>query len=141
MDLKDQWNKAINALKNIADSEQVRSATAKAKEAAGSLATQVREGAVSAAEAFIKANSDASALRVRYLSADLSIVSPSDDLRISRPTGGALAIMDRDGNGLTIRAAGDKAVVDQVVGIVKKLNESSYDIGPEDGVNVVVLKR
>ena len=140
MDLKEQWNKAIGALKSVADSEKVRSATAKAKQTAGNLASQVREGAVSAAEAFVKANSDASTLRVRYLSADLSIVSPSDDLRVSRPSGGALAITDRDGNGLIINAAGDRAVVEQVVGAVKKLGENSYDIGTEDGVNVVVLK-
>ena len=140
MDLKEQWNKAIGALKGVADSEKVRSATAKAKETAGGLVRQVREGAVSAADAFVRANSDVSTLRVRYMSADLSIVSPSDDLRVSRPSAGALAITDKDGNGLIINAAGDKVVVEQVVGVVKKLSENSYDVGSEDGVNVVVLK-
>src|SRR5881296_2236956 len=120
MDLKEQWNKAISALKSVAESEKVRSATTKAKETAINLAQQVREGAVSAADAFVKANSDSSAVRLRYLNADLSVVSPSDDLRISRPSAGVLAITDRDGNGLIINAAADKAAVEQIVGAVKK---------------------
>jgi hypothetical protein len=140
MDLKEQWTRAVGALKGVADSDKVRTATAKAKETASHLARQVRDGAVSAADAFVKANSDAAALRVRYMNADLSIVSPSDDLRVGRPSAGVLTITDGAGNGLVINAAADAVVVSQVLGTVKTIGGTSFDIGPEDGANVVVLK-
>ena len=49
-------------------------------------------------------------------------------------------ISDGAGNGLVISLAPPKAQVAETVGIVKKLNDTTFDLGPEDGVNVVVLK-
>jgi hypothetical protein len=140
MDLKDQLNKAVSALKNVAESEKVRSLTTKAKETAVNLAKQVRQGAVSAADAFVEANADASTIRLRHLKADISVVSPSDGLQISRPRGGTLVISDGAGNSLVINATAETAQVAETVGTVKRLADNTYDVGPEDGVNVVVLK-
>ncbi|MGH9195153.1 MAG: hypothetical protein ACRD1T_05390, partial [Acidimicrobiia bacterium] len=86
------------------------------------------------------ANADPSAVKVRYLNADFSIVSPSDGLEITRPQGGTLAISDGAGNAVVINASAERTQVTETVGTVKKLNDNTYDLGTEDGVNVVVLK-
>ena len=140
MDLKEQLNKAVTALKNVTESEKVRDLTTKAKVAAVNLAKQVRQGAVSAADAFVEANAGASAIRLHHLKVDVSVVSPSDGLQISRPSGGTLVISDGAGNSLVINATADTAHVAETVGTVKRLADNTYDLGPEDGVNVVVLK-
>ena len=140
MDLKQQLDKAINAVKGVAESDTVRNVTTKARETAVSLTRRIKEGAVNAADTFVQANSDSSALRVRYLGAEVSIVSPADGIQIQRPHGGTIVISDGAGNGLVINAAASRVEVAQTVGTVKRLNDNTYDLGTEDGVNVVVLK-
>ncbi len=140
MNWKDQVNKAIDSLKDVAESETVRNIVGKAKETAATLTQKAREGAMDAAQAFIEANSDPSALKLRYLNADVSIVSPSDGVEITRPTGGTLVISDGSGDGIVINAAADEAYVTETIGTVNRLNANTYDIGTEDGINVVVLK-
>ena len=140
MDWKEQFNKATAALKGVAESEQVKSLTAKAKQAAGDLARAAKQGAHVAADAVVKATSDPSTVRLQYLNAEISILSPSDGLQITRPHAGGLMISDQAGNGLVISLAPPKAQVTETVGIVKKLNDTTFDVGGEDGVNVIVLK-
>lgn len=140
MNWRDQLNKAIGALKEVAESDTVKNLTAKARETASKLAQKVKGGAVSAAEAFVEAYSDPSALKLRYLNADLSIVSPSDGIEITRPNAGTIVISDGAGNGLVINASADKAFVAETVGAVKLLSANTYDLGIEDGINVVVFK-
>jgi hypothetical protein len=140
MDWKEQINKAAAALKEVAESEQVKSVTAKAKQTALDLAKSAKQGALSAADAFVKANTDPSSLRIHYLNADISIVSPSDGLTITRPHAGALVVSDQAGNGLVISLGTPKAQVSETVGVAKKLNDATYDLGSEDGINIVTLK-
>lgn len=140
MNLKEQFDKAIATLKDIAESDRIKNLTSQAKVTASNLAKRAKEGALGAAEAFIEANSDPSAIRVRYLSADLSIVSPSDNIEITRPQGGTMAISDGAGNAVVINASAERAQVTETVGTVKKLNDNTYDLGAEDGINVVVFK-
>jgi hypothetical protein len=140
MDWKEQLNKATAAIKGVAESEQVKSLTSKAKQAASELAAAARKGAASAADAVGKATSDPATVRLRYMNAEISVVSPSDGLQIGRPHAGALTIADGAGNGLVINLAPPKAQVSQTIGVVKKLDETTYDLGPDDGVNVVVFK-
>ncbi len=140
MNWKDQVNKAIASLKDVAESDTVRNIVSKAKETATTLTQKAKEGAMDAAQAFIEANSDPSALKLRYLNADVSIVSPSDGVEITRPAGGTLVISDGSGDGVVINAAADQAYVTETIGTVNRLNANTYDIGGEDGINVVVLK-
>ncbi len=140
MSWKDQVNKAIDSLKDVAESETVRNIVGKAKQTATTLTQKAKEGAMDAAEAFIEANSDPSALKLRYLNADVSIVSPSDGVEITRPTGGTLVISDGSGDGIVINATADEAYVTETIGTVNRVNANTFDIGSEAGINVVVLK-
>jgi hypothetical protein len=140
MNIREQFDKAIATLKDIAESERVKDLASKARVTASNLAKRAKEGALGAAEAFIEANSDPSALKIRYLNADFSIVSPSDGIEIARPQGGTLAISDGAGNGVVINASAEQAPVTETIGTVKKLSDNTYDLGAEDGVNVVVFK-
>ncbi|MGH8615380.1 MAG: hypothetical protein ACREYF_26010 [Gammaproteobacteria bacterium] len=140
MNLKEQFDKAIATLKDIAESDTIKDLTSKAKVTASNLAKRAKEGALGAAEAFIEANSDPSAVKVRYLNADFSVVSPSDGIEITRPQGGTVAISDGAGNAVVINASAERAHVTETVGTVKKLNDNTYDLGAEDGINVVVFK-
>lgn len=140
MDWKEQLNKATAALRNITESDAVKNATARAKQTASDLAKMARQGAASAADAVVKATSDPAALRLGYLNAEISVLSPSDGLQITRPHAGALLISDQAGNGLVISLAPPKAQVSETVGVVKRLNDTTYDLGTEDGVNLIVLK-
>ena len=140
MDWKEQLNKATAAIKGVADSEQVKSLTAKAKQAASDLAKAAKQGAHTAADAVVKATSDPTTLRLHYMGAEVSVVSPSDGLQVTRPHAGAVAIADGAGNALVINLAPPKAQFGEMVGVVKKLNDTTFDLGPEDGVNVVILK-
>lgn len=140
MNLKSQFDKAIATLRDIAESDTIKDLTFKAKVTASNLAKRAKEGALGAAEAFIEANSDPSAVKVRYLNADFSIVSPSDSIEITRPQGGTMAISDGAGNAVVINASAERAQVTETVGTVKKLNDNTYDLGAEDGINVVVFK-
>ncbi|MCU0290376.1 MAG: hypothetical protein MUF10_00070 [Thermoanaerobaculaceae bacterium] len=140
MDWKEQLNKAAAALTHAAESDTVKGITTRAREAASGLAKRVRQGALSAADAYVEANTDPATLRIRYLNADISILSPSDGLQVARPNAGALVISDGAGNGLVVSVSGEPARVAETAGVVKILNATTYDLGPEDGVNVIVLK-
>ena len=140
MGWKEQMDKAIAAIKDAADSEQARDMAAKAKATATVLATKVRNGAVSAADTFVEANRDPSALTVRFLNADLTVLSPSEGISITRPDAATLVVDDGQSNGLVINAAADPAFVVEMIGTVAQLSGNTFDLGPEDGVNVVVTK-
>ncbi len=140
MTWKDQLNRAISALKDVAESDKAKDVAAKARETATNLAHRVKEGALGAAEAFVEANSDPSAMRFQFLNADLSILSPADGIEITRPNAGTVVVDDGAGNGLIINAAAEKAYVAETIGTVKRLNDTTYDLGAEDAINVVVLK-
>ena len=140
MSWKDRVNKAVNAVRDAAESDSVRGIVANAKVTAIKLVGKAKEGARDAAQAFVQANSDPSALNLQHLNADVSIVSPSDGIEITHPSGGTLVISDGSGNGLVINAAADKAYVTETIGTVSRLNANTYDLGAEDGINVVVIK-
>lgn len=140
MDWKEQVNKATAALKGVAESDTVKNLTAKAKQVATDLAKSAKTGALNAADAFVRANADPATLRIHYMSADISIASPSDGLQVTRSHAGVLVLADGAGNGLVLNVAATKAEVAETVGVVKKLNDTTYDVGPEDGINVVILK-
>jgi hypothetical protein len=140
MTWKEQLDKAVAMIKEAADSEQARSITSKAKATAKLLASKVKGGAMDAAEAFIEANSDPATVRVHFLNAAVDVVSPSDGLEITRPDANSLVVADGEGNGLVINAAADPAFVAQTIGNVKQLSSTTYDLGPEDGINLVILK-
>ncbi len=140
MNWKEQFDKAIGTLKGFAESDRIKDLTSKARVTASNLARRAKEGALSAAEAFVEANADPSAVKIRYLNADFSIVSPSNGLEITRPQGGTLAISDGAGNAVVINASAERAQGTETVGTVKKLCDNTYDLGAEDGINVVVFK-
>jgi hypothetical protein len=140
MNWKEKLDDAIKAIKNVAESDTVKAVTSKAQETAVNLAQKVKAGALGAADAFVTANAEPSTVRVRYFNADISIVSPSDGIEIKRPHGGTLVISDGAGNGLVINASADKAYIAETVGAVARLGTNSYDLGAEDGTNVIVLK-
>ncbi len=140
MNWKNQVNKAVDSLKDVAESETVRNIVSKAKETTKKLTQKAKEGAMGAAEAFVAANADPSALKLHHLNADVTIVSPSDGIEITRPAGGTLVISDGSENGVIINAATDQAYVTETIGTVTRLNANTYDIGAEDGINVVVVK-
>ena len=140
MSWKDKLDEAVKAIKSVAESDMVKNITSKAQETAVNLAQKAKAGVLSAADTFVAANADPSTFRIRYLNADFSIVSPSDGLEIKRPQGGTLVISDGAGNGLVINASADKAYVAETVGTVARLGANSYDLGAEDGVNVIVLQ-
>ncbi|HNX48915.1 MAG TPA: hypothetical protein PLS53_00705 [Thermoanaerobaculaceae bacterium] len=140
MDWKEQINKATAALRGVTESETVKNLTAKAKQTASDLARAAKQGAASAADAVVSATSDPATVKLHYLGTEISVVSPSDGLQITRPHAGALVISDQAGNGLVISLAPPKAQVSETVGVVKRLNDTTFDLGTEDGVNVIVLK-
>jgi hypothetical protein len=140
MTWKESLNKAVQSLKEMADSEAVKDLTAKAREKAQYIAQKTKGGALSAAEAFVQANSDPTTFKLRYLNSDCSIVSPSDGVEITRPQGGTVVIADGAGNGVVINASADKAYVAETIGTVHQLSANTYDLGSEDGINVVVLR-
>ena len=140
MDWKAQLDKATAALKGVADSEKLKGLTARAKDAASDLAAAAKRGAASAADAMTRATADPATVKMHYLNAEINIVSPSDGLQVTRPHAGALVISDGAGNALVISLALPKAAVSETVGVVAKLNDTTFDLGPEDGVNVIVLK-
>jgi hypothetical protein len=137
---KDQLNKAIEAVKEASESETVRNFTATAKETATMLAQKAKAGTLDAAEALVEANADPSAVTVQFQNARFSVISPGDGLEISRPTAATVVISDGQGNGLVINAAADKAYVSETIGEATQLGVGTYDLGAEDGENVVVVK-
>jgi hypothetical protein len=140
MSWKEQLDNAIAQIKEAADSEKAREYSAKAKATAASLIDKVKVGAVGAAETFLEANRDPSSLQVQFLNADLAVLSPSEAISISRPDAASLVISDGEGNGLVINAAADPAFVVEQIGTVTQLSGNSFDLGSEDGVNLVVTK-
>ena len=140
MSWNEQLNKAMAAIKQAAESEQAQDLAAKAKETAAALIAKIRAGAVDAAEAFLQANRDASSLKVGFLNADLTVLSPSDGISISRPDAATLVVADGQGNGIVINAGTDPAYVAELIGSVSQLSGNTFDLGPEDGINVVVTK-
>lgn len=138
MSWKVQLDKAIASIKEAAASEQARDMAAKAKATATVLARKVKEGAVGAADALVEANRDPSALTVRFLNAKLTVLSPSEEISITRPDAATLVIADSQGNGLVVNAAADPAYLAEMIGNVTRLNDNTFDLGAEDGINVVV---
>jgi hypothetical protein len=140
MSWKDQLNKAIEAVRTAAESETAQKLAAQAKSTAAGLASKAKAGALDAAEAFVEANSDPAAVKLRFMNADVSVVSPSDSIEISRPNAATLVITDGEGNGLVVNAAAKQPFITETIGAVTRLDDVTYDLGPEDGVNVVVIK-
>jgi hypothetical protein len=138
MSWKEQLDKAVASIKEVAASEQARDMAAKAKATAASLAQKVKEGAVGAADALVEANRDPSALTVRFLNANLTVVSPSEGIAVTRPDAATLVIADGQGNGLVVNAAANPAYVAEMIGNVTRLSGNTFDLGAEDGINVVV---
>ena len=140
MGWQEQLDKAIAAVKGAAESERARAIAARARATAVSVASRAKEGALGAADAFVEANRDPSALAVRFLNVDLTVLSPSEGVSVTRPDAATLVVSDGQGNGVVINAATDPAFVAEQIGTVKQLSGNTFDLGPEDGVNVVVLK-
>ena len=140
MGWKEQLDKAVAAIKDAAESERAQAIAARARATAVSLASKAKEGALSAADAFVEANRDPSALAVRFLNVDLTVLSPSEGISVTRPDAATLVVSDGQGNGVVINAATDPAFVAEQIGTVKQLSGNTFDLGPEDSVNVVVLK-
>jgi hypothetical protein len=140
MSWKEQLDKAIATIRAAAESETARDMAATAKATATVLARKVRVGAVDAAGAFVEANRDPSVLTVRFLNADLTVLSPSEGISVTRPDAATLVVSDGQGNGLVINAAADPAFVAELIGSVARLSGNTFDLGAEDGTNVVVTK-
>jgi hypothetical protein len=140
MSWKEQLDKAVGSIREAADSEKARDIAAKAKHAALSLVGKVRNGAVSAADAFVEANRDASSIEVSFLSARITVLSPADGVSVTRPSAASLVVSDDNGNGLVINAAAEPAFVVETIGTVSQLSGNTFDLGPEDGVNIVITK-
>lgn len=140
MSWKAQLDKAVATVREAATSDKAKDIAAKAKAAAMSLAERVRKGAVSAADTFIEANRDPSSVELNFLNARIVVLSPADGISFTRPEPASLVVADGQGNGLVINAAADPAFVVEIIGSVKQLSGNTYDLGPEDGINVVVTK-
>jgi hypothetical protein len=138
MSWKEQLDKAVASIKEAASSDTARDLAAKAKATATVLASRVKEGAVSTADALVEANRDPSVLSVRFLNASLTVMSPSEGISVTRPNAATLVVEDGQGNGLVINAAADPAYVAETIGTVTRLSGDTFDLGPEDGVNVVI---
>lgn len=140
MNWQEQLNKAIAAIKNAAESEQAREIAAKAKATTATLAQKVKDGAVSTADILVEAHRDPSSMTLHFLNADLTVISPSEGISITRPDAATLVIADDQENGLVINAAADPAFVVEMIGNVARLSGNTFDLGAEDGINVVVTK-
>jgi hypothetical protein len=138
MSWKEQLDKAVASIKEAASSDTARDLAAKAKATATVLARKVKEGAVSTADALVEANRDPSVLSVRFLNASLTVMSPSEGISVTRPNAATLAVEDGQGNGLVINAAANPAYVAETIGTVTRLSGDTFDLGPEDGINVVI---
>jgi hypothetical protein len=140
MTWKEQLDKAIATVRDAADSDKARDVAAKARATATSLMQKVRDGALSTADAFVAANRDPSTVEVGYMNARLAVMSPTDGLSITRPEAATLVVADGQGNGLVINAAADPAFVAEMIGTVTQVSGNTFDLGPEDGINMVVTK-
>jgi hypothetical protein len=140
MSWKEQLDKAIAQIKEAAESEKAREISGKAKATATSLLGKVKVGAVGAAEAFLEANRDPSSLEVHFLNAHLTVMSPSEGVTVARPDAASLVISDGEGNGLVLNAAADPAFIVEQIGNVTQVSGNTFDLGAEDGVNLVLTK-
>ena len=140
MSWKDHLNKAVQSVKDAAESDTVQRFAANAKDTATTLAGKAKDGALNAADAFVAANSDPSALNIRFLNAEISIVSPSDGLTIARPNAATLTVVDAQGNGVVIDASSPTPYVSETIGETNRLDAGTYDLGAEDGVDLLILK-
>jgi hypothetical protein len=140
MSWKEQLDRAVAAVREAAESEKAQEIAAKAKETTAALVLKARKGAVSAADTFVEANRDPSSLEVHFLNARLAVLSPSEAISLTKPDPATLVVADGQGNGLVINAAADPAFVAETIGTVARLSGNTFDIGAEDGVNVVVTK-
>ena len=140
MNWKEQLDKAIAQIKEATESDKAREISGKAKSTAVSLIDKVKGGAVGAAEAFLEATRDPSSMQVHYLNASLTVLSPSEGLTISRPEAGSLVVTDGAGNGLVVNAAADPAFIAEQIGSIVQVSGNTFDLGTEDGVNVVVTR-
>ncbi len=140
MNWKTQLDKAIDAVKDATESETARSMAAKAKQATGRLVEKARAGALDLAQAYVEANADPAAFKCQFLNARLSVLAPSNGLEISSPSEGTVVVSDGAQNGLVINAAAKPPYVLEMIGTVKQLNANTFDLGPEDGINVVLIE-
>ena len=140
MSWKDQLSKAVGSIKDAAESETAQHFAAKAKQTATTLASKAKSGALSAADAFVAANSDPSALKIRFLNAEISVISPSDGLTVARPNAATLTITDNEGNGVVIDASSKAPFVSETIGQVNHLDGNTYDLGPMDGIDLLIIK-
>jgi hypothetical protein len=140
MSWKEQLDKAVAQIKGAAESEKAREISGKAKATALSLLEKVKVGAVGAAEAFLEANRDPSSLEVHFLNAHLTVLSPSEGVTVTRPDAASLVVSDGEGNGLVINAAADPAFIVEQIGTVLQVSGNTYDLGAEDGRNLIVTK-
>ena len=140
MSWREQLDKALEGLQRLAQTEPVQNLLQKTKDTAETLVDKAKTGALDAAQAFVAANSDPAAIKLRYFNLDLSVVSPSDTLEITCPSAGTLVVSDGQGNGLVINAAADQAFVAETIGQVTTLSAGTYDLGSPDNINVVVIK-
>ena len=140
MTWKEQLDKAVATVKEAAESEQAQSLAMRAKATAQQLARKAKEGALNAAEAIVDAGSDPTVIRVHDHHVVINPVSPSDGVEITRPNASTVVIADGEGNGLVINAATEPAFVAETIGNVTQLSGSTYDLGPEDGINLVIIK-
>lgn len=130
---------ASEKLRDVAESETAKNFSARAKQTATTLAKRAQEGAIDAAQSFIEANSDPNALKLQFLNARLSVLAPSQGFEMAHPSAGTIVVSDGENNGLIINAGAKPAYVVDTIGNVTRLNQNTYDLGPEDGINVVVL--
>lgn len=89
----------------------------------------MKEGTVSAADTLVEASRDPSSMTVRFLNADLTVLSPAEGISITRPDAATLVISDGQENGLVINAAADPAFVVEMIGTVARLSGNTFDIG------------
>jgi hypothetical protein len=140
MNWKEKLAKATVALRDAAESETARNFATRARQTAETLAQRAREGALDAAQAFVQANADPNAIKIQFLNARLSVMSPSPGFEIAHPSEGAIVVSDGANNGLIIDAAAAQPFVSDTIGQVTRLSENTYDLGPVDGVNIVVIE-
>lgn len=140
MGWKDHWNEVAKTLKDVAQSETARSASAKARETALNLADKAKSGALDAAKSIIDSYDDPAAIKLQFQHARISIISPNHGFEIAHPSEGVIVVSDGENNGLIIQAGTDPAFVADTVGTVTRLTNSTYDLGPKDGYNVVILE-
>ncbi|MDJ0861920.1 MAG: hypothetical protein QNK18_06455 [Gammaproteobacteria bacterium] len=140
MTFREKLDRAVATIKGAAESEQAQRIANKAKSAAQLLTRKAKDGALDAAAAFVEANSDPATVRVHFGNVAVNVLSPSDGVEITRPNAGTLVVADGEGNGLVINAAAEPAFVAETLGNVKQLSGSTYDLGPEDGINLIILK-